>query len=473
MSKKATYQPEKAQVVVNVKLNKEEWQKLRAEAKKELAKKVKIKGFRPGKAPQNLIDAAISAGEISSRAMDNYVRTNYNEFFALAKAEYDRTLGQPSLEIVKLSDAEAEFNLNFVADIDPATINLENVKTKLEFNIDLDKRVEETIEGQLKRNALLLPIAEEEVTKLGDTLTLNYKGYVNNEAFEGGEAEGFDLVLGSKTFIDTFEDQLVGKKVNDDVKVVVTFPKEYQVSHLAGKEAEFDVKIVAAKRPEEIKLTEENVSLLGLGEEVKTPEEARRVLKLILARTILLSDANIFVDKVIDEVIKNNKFVFNESIVNWQVEKRFNELNGMLKNQKIKLEEYLSLIGQDEKQLKELLAKEEIARLEQAVVVQKILNEVKPSLEITDNDYDLQYRLQSLQIPMTAYQVKNIAASNEAVKKQIASTIENEKVIELIVKKFDEKGYAKLMEKLNAADADIIANTSLEAPAEEAKEENK
>ncbi len=169
-----------------------------------------------------------------------------DEIFEEVKKQHENVLQNAVLlELPVLAEESSVIKIEFPLLPDLSNIKLdESIKTKVSKLKVTEADIDEYLNQLLSKNALVLPLDKKDKTKLGDVVTLKYKGFVNNEPFEGGEADSFDLKLGSKTFIDTFEDQLVGKTVGWKGEVNVTFPENYAVPTLKGQPAVFECEIL-------------------------------------------------------------------------------------------------------------------------------------------------------------------------------------------------------------------------------------
>ena len=222
-------------IVVTVTVNGDEWKKAQNKEFNKRASKVVIKGFRPGKAPAHLIKASINQGDVINDAIFTVVNKAYQE--ALDENKF-YVFTQPKLNVTKVNADELEATVSFCL---PPEITLGEYK-KLgiakEEAVVTDDDVNAYLENLRKEHAVMQ--VKEDAAALGDSVVIDFKGYINDEAFEGGEAKGYELELGSNMFIPGFEDQLVGIKAGEARTVNVKFPENY-VEELKGKDARFEV----------------------------------------------------------------------------------------------------------------------------------------------------------------------------------------------------------------------------------------
>ncbi|BAW18325.1 trigger factor [Mycoplasmopsis bovigenitalium] len=437
----------KVEIRKTIELKDEQWSKLHEKALQNLVKNLKIDGFRKGKVPADIAKKYISKPQAFENALNSYLSTNLKDIFEELKKENDRVIAtQPNINVIEITDEKVVFEVAYPLDVDLSKIKLDGVKVKFELPKVTEKDVEEYIDEKLKETSLQTPLKATQKTKFGDTVTLNYKGFVNNEPFDGGQAEGFELKLGSKTFIDTFEDQLVDKKVGYKGEVVVTFPEKYPVDKLAGQKATFEVEIVAAKRPEETKLTEDNIFVLRAGQ-AKTIEEAKDVIKWVITNNEIEISLNKYIEEFANEVLKNNEININEIFVHHQVEEKRKQVIQQLKQQGIKFEDYLKILDKNEKEFNELVFKEEKQSISFTLVAQHLLKSVVESKEVSKEEIEQWAAITSMSSGLPTSFLTGFFMQDENNKRQITERILEKRAFVAFVKSQDEKSGEKL-EKL-------------------------
>ncbi|MBU4689623.1 trigger factor [Mycoplasma zalophidermidis] len=434
----------KVEIKKTLVLKGQEWTDLQQKSKAELLKNLKVDGFRKGKVPANIAEKYVSKAQILQNAMSTYLSQKLDSIFEEVKKESDRVIAvRPRVDLEKLDENEAVIELTYPLDTDLSNLKLDSVKVKFDLPKVTDADINEYIEAKLKETALQLPLTEKQKTENGDTVTLNYKGFVDGEEFDGGQAENFDLKLGSKTFIDTFEEQLLDKKIGYKGDVIVTFPKEYPVTKLAGKEATFKVEIVAAKRPEETKLTDENIYVLRAGA-AKTLDEAKNVLKWVLLNNKIELSLNTFIEKYVQDVVDKNEIKINDMFVWYQVEQKRNQIISQLKQQNIKFEEYLKVLDKTEQEFNELVFKEEKAGIAFSLVSQKLLKETGISNEVTEEDLTIWGNRTSMPTGLPTSFLTGFFMSDNQNKEQINQRILERKHVSALLAAKDPKAGEKL-----------------------------
>ena len=321
-----------------VSLDSKEWQDSLNSAYEKNKGKFNIPGFRKGHAPRNIIEKSYGEGAFVNEALDEVYYKAYTQI--LREHEEIRPIDAPKLEIKKLDNTGVDLVLSIpcVPEFTLAKYKgLTFEKKKAEIT---DKDVEEEINKELLRASRL--VETNKPVKNDDFVTLDFDGYIDGKQFDGGKAENYQLKIGSKSFIDNFEDQLIGLNIGDKKDVVVTFPKDYHQKDLANKVATFKVEIKNIRERVMPILNEEFVSNSTEFDDVdKYKENIRsRLIKEADERNELELDNDIL-DKVIDDT--------ELTVPDVMVEEEFNrQMNGMttqMQYQGIKLEDYVNYIG--------------------------------------------------------------------------------------------------------------------------------
>ena len=212
-----------------------------------------------------------------------------------------------------------------------------------------DEKVNAEIEIMRSNAGKLKEVADDEAAKDKDVTNINFEGFIDGEAFDGGKAEGFDLTLGSKSFIDTFEDQIIGHKKGDEFDVNVTFPEEYHAENLKGKPAVFKVKVNSIKRKEEAELNEDLAKELGYD----SVEDLKAKTKENLTKREETRIENEYRGKVVDAVVDTVNFEIPEAVVEREIQFQINRFAQQLQMQGMSLNQYFEMTGQDIEKMRE------------------------------------------------------------------------------------------------------------------------
>ncbi|MGL4652326.1 trigger factor [Cetobacterium sp.] len=332
---------EHSAVEIKVTLTAEELSPIKSEVVKTLATKVEVPGFRKGHAPLNKVEAAF-ADAIKEEVVESVLKANFENIVSEEK------IAPVSFIYDLVTEMKDTLEMTFKVDIYPEVTlgeykGLEVEKETFEMNEEL---LNKEIENMLNAKAKLEDAAEGHKAEMGNTVDLAFEGFVDGVAFEGGKADSHQLKLGSKMFIDTFEEQLVGYTVGQEGEINVTFPTEYHAEALAGKPAVFKVKINSIKTLAKPELTEEFATEAGFESvedlkakktaEITTREEARV--------------KNNFVGKLIQKLVADSKIEVPKSMVVREVENRMAEMNQQLAMQGMDIDQYLKMTGMTKEQ---------------------------------------------------------------------------------------------------------------------------
>ena len=339
-----------------------------------------IPGFRKGKVPRKILE--MNYGE------DLFYEDAIN--LALPDA-YDLAIEELGLEPVDRPEVDVEeiekdkpIIIKFQVDVKPE-IKLGDYKNieveKVEYNVT-DEIMEKELKKVQESNGRLIDAGDREV-KEGDLLTIDFEGSVDGELFEGGTAENQNLEIGSNTFIPGFEEQLIGKKIDEETEVKVTFPEDYHEESLMGKEAIFKVKINEIKEKELPELDDELAKDVS---EFDTLEEYKASIKENLEEQFKRREKIELENKVIDEVVAMSELEVPEGIINSQLETEVSEFDYQLKSQGIDLEQYLTITGSTMEDIQEQLRPMAIKRATADLVLEAIAK--KEEIEVSEEDID-------------------------------------------------------------------------------------
>ena len=368
------------QVVINLSTSGEEWTKAQNKEFNKLSAKLNVPGFRKGHVPAAIAKQRINPADVLNDALFAVVNKAYAE---VLKDESLAPIADPKLTLTKINENELECNVTIALQPTVTLGEYKGIKVELEEVKVTEEDLENEIKSELAKQASLM--VKEDAAEENDTVIIDFKGYVDNTPFEGGEAKGYELKLGSNSFIPGFEEQLVGIKAGEEKEIEVKFPENY-VESLAGKEAKFVIKCHEVKQTLLPELNDEFVSELSL-DGVNNVEEYKAKLNAdILLRKENQAKANRFnaiVDKIVDNATVDIADLLLENEANAQIEniKKQVESNGL------KFEDYLKINNTDEEKffadkkleaahnIKGMLVIEQICNDEKLIVDSKVLND--------------------------------------------------------------------------------------------------
>ena len=413
---------EKSVVEAQVTIDGELWTKAQKKAFNKLASELQIQGFRKGKVPAEMAKKYIDPRKVLANAIDYVLQDGYS--YVLDNEKELEVMAQPDVAISDVN--EEKLVVVYSLTVRPE-VTLGQYKD-LEIEKEAVEVTEEDINEELKKiqdkNAEL--VVSEELVKVGDTVNLDFKGFVDGEAFEGGEAQGFDLVIGSGQFIPGFEEGLVGVKTGESKDVEITFPENY-VPALAGQKATFKCKVNSIKSKVLPELNDdlaldENIEGVSTLEELKT-----HLTTLIKERKEKASEGAAY-ETLVNTIVDASEVEIPEKVLEEDVKAQLENLKERAKQQGINYEQYLQLTNQTEE---ELLAKirENCARnLKTSFVFGKIAKD--NNVTITNEDIEAEFVKIAESYKMDVETVKNALANRT---NELANNIFMSKIHELLV----------------------------------------
>lgn len=385
--------------------------------------KYNIPGFRKGKAPKVVIETQYGKGVFYNDAIDMLFPEVYPE--AIKELNID-PIDRPDLDIEEISK-------------DNGLVMVVNVEVKPEFELGAYKGIEiskvdntvseEDVEVRLNemvnRNARLTSV-EDKALENGDTAVIDFEGFKNGVAFEGGKGENYNLVIGSNTFIPGFEDQLVGKKAGEEVEVNVTFPETYHAENLAGKPVVFNVKVNDVKVKEVPALDDEFAKDTT---EFETLAELRADVKAKLEEQAKNAADAEMRNALVEKVSANTEVEVPEAMVQHQIDNMLMELNYQLQYQGLNLEQLLQMTGRGLDELRE----ERRADAERLVKSSLVLEAIAEKENVEANDADVDDELEKM-AAMYNMEVEKIKSSlRETDIEDIKGQIKIRKTLDLLV----------------------------------------
>ena len=388
-------------------------------------KKFNVPGFRRGKAPMEIVKRNYGIEVFYEDAISSI----YEETYPKVVAENDiHPVDYPELDIVEIEEGK-DFIYTAKVTVIPE-VKLGEYKgvevSKVEYPVT-DEEVDKQIELMRSKNARVDVKAEDSVVENGDIANIDFKGYVDGEEFEGGEGTDYPLEIGSNSFIDTFEEQLIGLKKGESKEINVTFPEEYGVDELNGKPAMFQVTINEIKSKELPELDDEFVKEVS---EFDTLEELKSDMKNRLVESNNLRAEREFEEKVVDAVCANAEVVIPEVMISNETDIMLQELEQRLMYQNLNLEAYYLYTNTNEEAVREYMKENAAKRVKTKLVVGEIVkveNVDATEEELTEKatEYAKQYSSEDIE--------KTVELLLNAQKEIVKSDVVNEKVIKMLV----------------------------------------
>ena len=418
---------------LTIEVSAEELEKALDSAYNKQKKSISIPGFRKGKVPRAMIEKMYGAGVFYEDAANELMQKSYPE--AIDESGVD-IVSRPSVEVVQIEKGKPFIYTAEVA-VKPE-VELGKYKgvtvTKIDTSVS-DDEVAEALEQERNKNARDVSVTDRAIQE-GDTAVIDFEGF-------GGKGENHPLEIGSHSFIDTFEDQLVGKNAGDEVEVNVTFPEQYQAAELAGKPAMFKVKINEVKAKELPELDDEFAQDVS---EFDTLAEYKEDLKKQLVEKKEVEAKKTKEDEAIQKIIDKSKMDIPEAMIETQCESMVEEFAQRIAQSGLSMEQYLQFSGMTVDQLKEQVRPEATTRIQSSLVLEQIAKE--ENIEISDEEVDAEVEKMAAAYGMEADKLKEYMG--EAEKKSMKSDLAITKAVELIMENVKERAKAKSKKEKDA-----------------------
>lgn len=366
--------------ILTIKVSKEDWEKAVERAYEKNKDKFNIQGFRKGKAPRRVIEQNYGDTVFFDDAFDEVVSAEYMQFLSENKevvpaeqphVENNTFTADKGLEVVLKFDLMPEFKL---PDLTKLTAKKE------EANVS-DEQVEAELQSERESHARY--VEEDKAAEIGDFATIDFVGYVGDEKFEGGEAKDYRLELGSHTFIEGFEDQVVGMKKGEEKDVNVTFPENYHAENLKGKPAVFKVTLNKVEKKELPEIDDKYVSDTT---EFETVDEYKKAIKENLLKMAQERAERDFEVKLLDEIAEKSNIEVPDSMVEHELHHMIEDFEHRLSHQGLNLTTYLEYIGKTMDEFKSERAEDARKNIKTRLVLQKLISE--NNITVTSEELD-------------------------------------------------------------------------------------
>ena len=424
---------EKNMAKLTVEVPAEELEKALQAAYMKEKNKISVPGFRKGKVPRQMIEKMYGAATFYEEAANILIQDNYAQAMEESGADI---VSRPVIDVVQI-EAGKPFIFTAEVAVRPE-VKLGKYKgvqvTKVDTTVT-DEEVDNAVEAERQKNARMVTVTDRAAAN-GDTAVIDYEGSVDGVPFEGGKAENHSLELGSHSFIDTFEDQIVGHNAGDEFDVNVTFPTEYHAAELAGKPAVFKVKLHEIKVKELPELNDEfaqDVSEFDTLDEYKA--DVRKHLEVEKENEAKRTKE----DEAIAKIIEKSEMEIPEAMIETQCENMVNDFAQRIAQSGLTMEQYMQFSGMTLDKLKEQVRPEAEMRIKSSLVLEQIAKD--ENIEISDEEVDAEIERMAAQYGMEADKLKEYMGESEktSMKRDLAVT----KAVDLIMENVKEKAKAK------------------------------
>jgi len=382
-----------------------------------------IPGFRKGKAPQNMIEKMYGAGVFYEEAANICMPDAYDEAATESGLEI---VSRPEVEVTQIEKGK-DFIFNATVALKPEVTlgEYKGIEVETTEVTVTDEDIDAEINKVREQNSRIVPV-EDRAIEDGDIATIDFEGFVDGEAFEGGKGEDYALTIGSHSFIDTFEEQLIGKSIGDEVEVNVTFPEKYQVEDLQGKPALFKVKVKGIKVKELPEVDEDFVQDIS---EFDTVDEYKEdVKKTILERKEKAAKTD-KENKIIEKIIEGAKMEIPDAMVDEQSRMMVNEMAQNMQSQGLTIEQYMQFTGLTPELMAEQMKPQALKRIQSRLVLEAVAD--AEGFEISDEEVDEQIKKMAESYQMEFDKLKEYIGENET--KQMKSDLAVQKAVDFIV----------------------------------------
>ncbi len=391
--------------------------------------KISVPGFRKGKVPRAMIEKMYGVEIFYDDAVNDILSKEYPK---AAQESGLEIVSRPSIDVVQIEKGKDFIFTAEVAVKPEVTLGdyLGVPVKKADISVT-EEEVSAEIEKERESNARMVTVEGRPVQE-GDTAVIDYEGFADGVAFEGGKGENHPLVIGSHAFIDTFEEQLIGKNAGDAVTVNVTFPEEYHAPELAGKPAMFQVRINEVKAKELPELDDEFAQDVS---EFDTLAEYRESVHKKLIERKENEAKRLKENEVIEKIIEGSQMEIPDAMVQTQAETMVDEFSSRIAQQGLSMEQYMQFTGMTQDKLMEQMKPDALKRIQSGLVLEAIAK--AENIEVAQEDVDAEITTMAEMYGMEADKLQEMMGDSEkdSIKKDLAI----QKAVELIVEKAQEQ----------------------------------
>ncbi len=395
--------------------------------------KIRLPGFRKGKVPRNMVEKMYGPEIFFEDAANQLIRENYGD--AADESGVD-IVSRPTIDIVQIEKGKPFIFTAEVAVRPEVTLGKYKgvTVTKIDTSVS-EEEIDEAVEAERLNNARAVTVEDRAIVE-GDTAVIDYEGFVDGEPFEGGKGENHSLEIGSHSFIDTFEEQLIGKTNGEETEVNVTFPEDYHAEELAGKPAVFKVKIHEIRVKELPDLDDEFAqdisefdTLAEYKEDVKKQIEERKKAEARQTKE----------EEAIKKIVDKSSMEIPDAMLETQIESMIEDFAQRISQQGLSFEQYMQFSGLTMDKLKDQVKPDALSRIKSSLVLEQIVTE--ENIEATEEDLNTEIDKMAEAYKMTADQIKTMIG--EAEQKSIKKDIAIQKAVTLVMDNVKERAKPK------------------------------
>lgn len=420
---------ENSKVVLEFTMDKETFEKELDKAFHKNAKYFKVPGFRNGKVPRNVVEKVYGEGVLYETVIEDNVDDEYRKAVEDNKLE---VVSKPELDVKQIGKGkDLIYTVTLFVKPEATVKKYKGLEVKKIDSKVSKKEVDAAIESDRQKNARVVSVDDRDLQK-DDVSTIDFEGFVDGVAFEGGKAENFELTIGSGQFIPGFEDQLIGMKIGEEREINVTFPKEYHAENLAGKPAMFKVKLISIKSKILPELDDEFAKDVS---EFETLADYRKDVEKKVKKQKEESAKNQKEIAVIDKLVENTEVVIPESMIDDEVESMSNQFASNLAYQGLDLKTYCMYMNTTEEEFKKNLRPE----AEKNVKLKLALDAIEKLEEIKVEAKEIDEKIDELKKQYGSENTNDDLNKNENVRHYMEEKIKQDKLMKIIVDSAIEK----------------------------------
>lgn len=414
---------EKSMAKLTIEVSAEEFESALNVAYQKNKGRITLPGFRKGKAPRAMIEKMYGAGVFYEDAANALIPDAYEN---AAKESGLDIVSQPSIDVTQIEKGKSF--------IFTATVAVKPEVTLGEYKgLEVEKKTAEVTDEELnaeidrvrESNSRIITVEDRSVQD-GDITTIDFEGFVDGEPFEGGKGEDYPLTIGSHSFIDNFEEQLIGKNIGEEAEIHVTFPDQYQAEELQGKPAMFKVTVKEIKMKELPELDDDFAQDVS---EFDTVDEYKADLKAKLLENKEEALKREKEEEIVNKIVENSEMEIPEQMVETQVRHMTQEFQQRIQSQGLSLQQYMQFTGMTPQSLTEELQPQALKRIQSRLVLEAVV--AAENITASDEDIDKEIEKIASMYQLEADEMKKTMGEEE--KEQIAMDLAVQKAVELVV----------------------------------------
>lgn len=413
---------EKNMAKLTIEVSAEEVEKAIEKAYQKQKSRISVPGFRKGKVPRKMVEKMYGVGVFYEDAVNDMIPTAYE---AAVKESELEIVSQPKIDVVQI-EADKEFIFTAEVAVKPE-VELGEYKgvevPKSDVSVS-DEEIMAEIDKEREQNSRIITVDDRAVED-GDMTVIDFEGFVDGVAFEGGKGTDYPLTIGSHSFIDTFEEQLIGKNIGEEVDVNVTFPEEYHAEELKGKPALFKVTVKEIKKKELPELDNDFVEDVS---EFSTVDEYKASIKTKIEEKKADEAKSAKEEATIEKIIEGAKMEIPDAMVDSQVRQMAEDFARRISAQGLTIDQYFQYTGLTSDKLLEQMRPQALKRIQSRLVLEAVAD--KENFEVTDEDVNNEINDMASAYQMEADKLKDLLT--DADKENMKRDIQVKKAVEFV-----------------------------------------